>query len=338
MRRDADAALSFFKTACLPTQLSGIHESISVFPSTTQTSANFPKMPFSSEVVKKLQETVEFACADPLKDIPGASVVVVGRDGKELFAHSAGKRGAVSNEDMTLDNIFWIASCTKMAVGIACMQLVEQGNLSLDDAEQLEKLCPELKDIKVLQDDGTLVEKKRKISLRMLLSHTAGFGYTFFNPKLRDYNHSIGFNEFSGKFEDIIQPLVNQPGEAWEYGVNIDWAGIALERATGLSLNEYLMKNVFGPLGLKEITMFPSAAMKKKIAYMNARKPDGSLIGQSHILRAPLTAKMGDIPNILNSGGAGCFAKPSDYCRESCLPFTCLLTQPNEQQRSSRHY
>jgi len=125
--------------------------------------------------------------------------------------------------------------------------------------------------VKVLQDNRTLVEKKRKISLRILLSHTAGFGYTFFNPKLRDYNHSIGFNEFSGKFEDIIQPLVNQPGEAWEYGVNIDWAGIALERVTGLSLNEYLMKNVFGPLGLKEITMFPSAAMKKKIAYMNAR-------------------------------------------------------------------
>jgi CubicO group peptidase (beta-lactamase class C family) len=129
-------------------------------------------MPFSPEVIQKLQETVESACADPHIDIPGASVVIVGRDGKELFAHAAGKRGVTSSEPMTLDTIFWIASCTKMAVGIACMQLVEQKKLSLDDGEGLEKLCPELRDAKVLMDDGSLVEKKKKITLRMLLSHT----------------------------------------------------------------------------------------------------------------------------------------------------------------------
>jgi CubicO group peptidase (beta-lactamase class C family) len=73
---------------------------------------------------------------------------------------------------MTLDNIFWIASCTKMIVAMACMQLVEKRLLSLDDSQQVEQLCPELKEVKVLQDDGTLVEKKRGITLRMLLSHT----------------------------------------------------------------------------------------------------------------------------------------------------------------------
>lgn len=73
---------------------------------------------------------------------------------------------------MTLDSIFWIASCTKMITGIACMQLVEQGVLNLDDSDQVEKICPELKDVKVLQDDGTLVEKRRGITLRMLLNHT----------------------------------------------------------------------------------------------------------------------------------------------------------------------
>ena len=129
-------------------------------------------MPFSSEVIQKLQQTVDAACADPHNDIPGTSVVIVGRDGKELFAHSAGKRGVKSSEPMTLDNIFWIASCTKMIVGIACMQLVEKGVLKLNDGEQIEKLCPELKEIKVLQDDGTLVEKNKKITLRMLLNHT----------------------------------------------------------------------------------------------------------------------------------------------------------------------
>ncbi|TKA42725.1 hypothetical protein B0A55_13308, partial [Friedmanniomyces simplex] len=73
---------------------------------------------------------------------------------------------------MTLDSIFWIASCTKMITGVACMQLVEQGKLSLDDPAQVEGLCPELKDVKVLQPDGSLFAKKRGISLRMLLTHT----------------------------------------------------------------------------------------------------------------------------------------------------------------------
>lgn len=129
-------------------------------------------MSLPPSVIKSLKETVDAACADVRTDIPGTSVVVVGKDGKELFAHSAGKRGVSSTEDMALDNVFWIASCTKMIAGLACMQLVEQGKLHLDDGDEIEKLLPEFKDLKVLQKDGKLVEKKRKITLRMLLTHT----------------------------------------------------------------------------------------------------------------------------------------------------------------------
>jgi CubicO group peptidase (beta-lactamase class C family) len=87
----------------------------------------------SPDVLTTLKDTVEAAAADPMTDIPGVAVCVVGKDGKELFAHAAGKRGLASSEPMTLDSIFWIASCTKMITGIACMQLVEQGKLWLDD-------------------------------------------------------------------------------------------------------------------------------------------------------------------------------------------------------------
>jgi CubicO group peptidase (beta-lactamase class C family) len=125
----------------------------------------------SRVVLISLRQSVNTACTDPKSDIPGSTVVVVSRDGKEIFAHCAGKRGVNSNEPMTQENILWIASCTKMIVGIACMQLVEQGKLALDDSNQLEKLCPELKNVKVLQNDGTMVEKKRAITLRMLLTH-----------------------------------------------------------------------------------------------------------------------------------------------------------------------
>jgi CubicO group peptidase (beta-lactamase class C family) len=110
-----------------------------------------------------------------------------------------------------------------MIVGVAVMQLVERGVLSLDDSAQVESLCPELKAVQVLKADGTLVPKKRGITLRMLLSHTAGFGYTFFNEKLRDFSRPAGWDEFSGLEFDIKQPLVHQPGEGWEYGLGIDW-------------------------------------------------------------------------------------------------------------------
>lgn len=121
---------------------------------------------------------------------------------------------------MSLDTVFWIASCTKMITGIACMQMVEQGKIPLDDPHALYRIIPELKDKKVLQADGTLVEKKRDITLRMLLNHTAGFGFPLSNEKLRDWSRPVGFDELEMDARQIRDlPLVNQPGETWEYGV-----------------------------------------------------------------------------------------------------------------------
>lgn len=104
--------------------------------------------------------------------VPGLVFAAVNRSGDIIFEHASGKVGAGRSEPMTMDTVFWIASCTKMITGVACMQLVEQGVLKLDDVEQVEKLAPELKAVKVLQDDGKLVEKEKGITLRMLLSHT----------------------------------------------------------------------------------------------------------------------------------------------------------------------
>ncbi|KAM5342771.1 hypothetical protein ACJ41O_013737 [Fusarium nematophilum] len=275
-------------------------------------------MGLDSKVVEKLRGIVDSACADPNVDIPGTTVVVVDKSGEELFAHSSGKRGVASKEPMTLDNIFWIASCTKMLAGVACMQLVEQGVLKLDDGEHLENLCPELKELKVLKKDGTFEEKKKAITLRMLLTHTAGFGYTFFNDRLRDWSFPVGGDEFSGRFEDIKMPLLFQPGEGWEYGVGIDWTGVALQRASGLTLNDYLQKHVFQPLGIKNMSMIPSKDMRSKLAYMHARELDCTLRPRDHLLRQPLVVdpdNKSEVASVFNSGGAGMFAKPQDYCK-----------------------
>ncbi|KAJ5198916.1 Beta-lactamase-related protein [Penicillium cf. griseofulvum] len=275
-------------------------------------------MSLTAEVHSLLCNIVDKACEDQQSGIPGATVVVVDKDGNELFAHSAGKRGTGSEDPMTLDTIFWIASCTKMLTGVACMQLVEQGILKLDDGEQTEGLCPELKSLEILQPDGTLEKKKHAITLRMLLTHTAGFGYTFFNERLRQWSYPVGLDEFSGRIEDMKVPLLFQPGEGWEYGVGIDWAGIALERATGLTLNDYLQRNIFVPLGIKDMSMIPNQDMRSRLAYMNNRKPDGTLGPRDHLLRAPLVVDLEDdaeIARVFNSGGGGIFAKPQEYCK-----------------------
>jgi CubicO group peptidase (beta-lactamase class C family) len=171
---------------------------------------------------QKLESIITAAVQDESANIPGISFVVVSKDGSTLFEHAAGTRGVTSPEEpITSETIFWIASCTKMVTALCCMQLVEQGKLSLDDSDQLEALVPELKDVRVLKEDGrTLEEKKKGITLRMLLTHTAGFGYTFFNEQLRDWSYPAGVDEFSGDVRDIKQPLVFQPGEGWEYGVS----------------------------------------------------------------------------------------------------------------------
>lgn len=178
-------------------------------------------MPLSAQALDSLRSLVDRSTADTKSGIPGVSVAVVGKDGNDLFVHASGKRGVESQEDMTPENVFWIASCTKMLTGVACMQLVERGVLKLDDGEHLESLCPELKDLPVIKPDGTVEAKKRPITLRMLLTHTAGFGYTFFNERLRNWGFPGGIDEFSGRFQDFKHPLMFQPGEGWEYGVRL---------------------------------------------------------------------------------------------------------------------
>lgn len=277
-------------------------------------------MPLTAEAVAKVKATIDAACKDPHNDIPGASVVVVGRDGKELVAHAAGLRGLAASggeEKMTLDSVFWIASCTKMLVGLSCMQLVERGVLRLDDGNQVESLCPEFNTLRVLRKDGTWEDKRHKITLRMLLTHTAGFGYSFFNERLRDWAFPAGLDEFSGREADMLSPLLFQPGEGWEYGVGVDWAGIVLMRATGTSLNDYIQENVLAPLGLKgHMTMLPSAELKSRLAYMHSRLHDGSLVPRDHLMRAPLVASTDEErARCFNSGGAGMFANPRDYTK-----------------------
>lgn len=277
-----------------------------------------PTMSLPAANITALRGIVDAACADITTDIPGATVAVVDKNGNTLFNYSAGKRGVVSKEDMTPEHIFWIASCTKMLTGLSVMQLVEQGLLNLDDGDQIAKLIPEITNLDVLKADGTVEKQNKKITLRMLLTHTAGFGYSFFSDRIRDWGFPAGIDEFSGRFEDLKTPLLFQPGEGWEYGLGIDWAGVALERTTGLTLNEYMQKHIIKPLGLENMNMIPTAEMRAKLAYCHFRQPDGKIRHRNHLQRAPLVVDLDnkdEIARIFNSGGAGMFAKPEEYAK-----------------------
>ncbi|KAI1436814.1 beta-lactamase family protein [Xylaria sp. CBS 124048] len=275
-------------------------------------------MPFPTETITKLRAFVDASCADEKAGIPGATAVVVGRDGSELFAHAAGKKGMGSTEPMTLDTIFWLASCTKMLAGVACMQLVEQGIMKLDDGEHLENLCPELKTLQVLRPDGTFEKKNKAITLRMLLTHTAGFGYSFLNERMRDWRLENGKDELGCRFEDMLVPLIFQPGEGWEYGCNVDWAGIALERASGLKFGDYLQKHVFQPLGIVNAAVLPDREMKAKLAPMHARNQDGTLKLQGQPYQRALDIDLDnkeEVAAFYHSAGAAIFSNASEYCK-----------------------
>ncbi|KAI2625788.1 beta-lactamase family protein [Hypoxylon sp. NC1633] len=281
-------------------------------------------MPFSRNAARELRSIMEQSVVAgkeaEASAIPGTTFVVVDRYGEELFAHSAGKRGLRSRDPMTLDSVFWMASCTQMVTALASMQLVERGELNLDDAAQVEYLCPELKAIKVLRDDGTFEEKKRGITLRMLLTHTAGFKYSIFDETLRDWSHPIGIDEFSSDIRDILKtPLRSQPGEAWSYGIDLDWAGILIERRTGMSLNDYFQKNICQPLGLENVNMHPTQAMKDNLASLHQRELNGTLTPRDHLLRRPLVTPSpseGEATDMLfYSGGIGLFANPQEHIR-----------------------
>lgn len=130
---------------------------------------------FGDAAARDLRALLDNAVSDPQNGLPSATVVLLG-DGKrtatELFAHSA------AAEDNGIRDIHWMASCTKLITAISCMQLVESGALGLDDPNQMEAICPEFKDLQVLQDDGILVDKTRQITLRMLLTHTCKLSIT----------------------------------------------------------------------------------------------------------------------------------------------------------------
>ena len=211
---------------------------------------------------------------------------------------------------MSTDTVFRIASMTKAITGAAAMQLVEQGKLSLDQPAQ--EILPFLADTKVLlgfdsQDYPILRAPRTQITLRNLLTHTAGFVYDTWNAEMHKYARVTGLPAArTGKLEALTAPLNFDPGERWEYGINIDIAGRMVEAASGLDLETYMQRYLFTPLEMPDTSFIQRPDWDSRLVTNHARQPDGSLVP---IPPPPVVKRE------FYAGGGGLFSTAGDYLR-----------------------
>ena len=240
-------------------------------------------------------------------DVPGVVAMATTPEGT-AYEGAFGKRALPAGPPMTADSVFWIASMTKAITSTAAMQLVERGRLSLD--RPIGEVLAELASPQVLEGfdaagEPRLRPAKRPITLRHLITHTAGFGYDIWNPDLLRYEEKKGIpGIISCETLALTMPLTFDPGDKWEYGINIDWIGRAVERVSGQDLETYFRKNLFEPLGMKDTGFKLTTDRRERLVGMHTRQADGAL--------APMPFEIPQEPQF-QMGGGGLYGTAADY-------------------------
>jgi len=241
------------------------------------------------------------------KEVPGV-VAMAATDKGLLYEGAFGTRVLDNGPAMTLDTVFRIASMTKAITSVAAMQLVEQGKLRLDDP--VPNIDPTLGSPQVLEGFDAagaprLRPAKRPITLRHLLTHTAGFSYEVWDANTVRYVKTSGMPALgSGKVAALRLPLVFDPGDKWEYGINIDWVGRLVEAISGQTLDAYFRDKIFTPLGMQDSGYITSEEQRARQARVHQRQADGTLVPQP--LETPSTPEFWP-------GGGGLYATGPDY-------------------------
>ncbi len=246
-------------------------------------------------------------------DLPGVAAAAATADGV-IFEDAFGTRGLGTDAPMTADTVVWIASMTKAITATCAMQQVERGRLTLDG--DIAVVLPELRRAQVLegfdaQGQPLLRAPRRPITLRHLLTHTAGFGYDMWSDDLVRYQEATGTpGIISCKNAALTTPLLFDPGERWNYGISMDWAGRAVEALSGQTLDRYMQDNVLGPLGMTDTGFRIGAAQMQRLSKMHARTPDGLAAIDFMVPQEPE----------FHMGGGGLYGTVRDY-----LKFTQMI-------------
>jgi len=230
--------------------------------------------------------------------IPAVVMGKISKDGQMQF-FSKGPSRWDRNDTIGEKNIFKIASMTKALASVAALQLVEQGKITLD--EPLDEYLPEMSSIKILNKNNEIIEPKNSITLRHLLTHTAGFGYWFTSTQLSNWNKLKKDIDWNEKYE----PRLFESGSDYMYGTNIDWVGRLVEKISEMNLEEYLRKNVTGPLEMNSTWFNVPEELEDLVVSSSIRNNDsGELIKNEYTKRK--------ITKSFNAGG-GISSSPEDY-------------------------
>ena len=237
-------------------------------------------------------------------DLPCAVAGIANADGT-LYMGAAGLRSLDASDAMTTDTIFAIASMTKAITTVATLQLVEQGLIDLDTP--INAYLPDLEHLKVLNgfdDDGKamLSSPKSSPTTRQLLTHTSGYVYEIWNANGLQRVASEQIDSlFAEGGDGMTAPLGFSPGERWEYGIGIDWAGVIVETLSGKSLDVYFQDHIFDPLGMHDSSYKVPDEKAARRAAIHSRTEAGLTV----------------IPHLGEpvSGGGGLSSTITDYLR-----------------------
>jgi CubicO group peptidase (beta-lactamase class C family) len=254
-------------------------------------------------------------------------VTIVVRNGRTVHLEAFGKRDLESGTPMQADTIFRIASMSKAITSVATLMLLEEGKLLLGDP--VSKFIPSFAKTTVIVAPppgavaGTpvsVVPAKRAITIRDLLTHTAGIGYGAGPAESLYKAANVHMWYFADKNEPIATtidrlaalPFDAQPGERYVYGFNTDILGVVVEKASGMSLDEFFRTRIFQPLKMVDTHFYLPPEKRDRLATVYSLR-DGTLV------RAPQEG-MGqgayvDGPRQSFSGGAGLLSTASDYAR-----------------------
>jgi len=242
--------------------------------------------------------------------VPGVVAMVTDREGN-IYEGAVGVREYGKETPMTNDTVFALFSTTKAITGTALMQLVEEGKVRLDDP--VKKYVPEIAEIKVLEGfdaDGQPILRapRTDITINMLMLHTAGFGYEFFSHEDKRYREAKETPSIlTSTFDSIKSVLLFEPGERWNYGVNIDWVGKVVEAVRGKRLGEVMAERIFAPLGMTDIGFTLTPSMMERRATIHSRSQDGKITPRPDLILPQ--------PPEMDMGGHGLYASIGEYLK-----------------------
>jgi len=228
-----------------------------------------------------------------------------------IYEGASGLRSLSTTDPMTAGTVFAIFSTTKAITGTAILQCVEESKLDLDAPAKT--YAPDIGKVQVLDGfdaDGKprLRAPKRDITTRMLMLHTAGFGYDIFNANYNRLAQEHGQpSVITASKAALMTPLLFDPGDKWEYGSNLDWCGQIVERIRGKRLGEVMKEHIFRPLGMEDIAFSLTTSMRSRLAVIHQREADGSLTPLPDLQLPP-------DPEV-HMGGHGLYASIGEYMK-----------------------